>query len=438
MTIGLVAILVCAPCFIHSSKAQGLESQMQQLFCIADEHNTSIQSYRTALEKAQLDIDAAKQQRLPDVNTSLSVSYIGTAQLFNRDMSYYGNPDLPHWGNYFTLEAQQVLYSGGALTSGIRLAELGKEMNVLDETSGKQGVHMLLAGLLLQYKQLQNRLNVVEQNITLTDDLLKKTRDRHQQGLILKNDITRYELLREQMTLAKTTIKDGMSVIEKQMQTAVGTSSLPGLSQDSNDYEEFAAKYSAISEQTWQDKTLVGSSSLQKAMTAIEMEKQKEKLVRSASLPKVAVVASENLNGPNIINVPALDKNVNYWYVGVGITYDISSLYKNKKKVQSAATSTKYAHEQREVAKDGISDAVHAAYVGLQTAQAELATRKKSVELSQQNYETVSNRYNEGLAIVTDMTDAANVRLDAELQLVDARIAVAMAIYRLKYLCGEI
>ena len=436
----LAAFVVCAFVVGQRAYGQNLETEMQQLFSIADEHNTSIQSYKTAIEKAQLDIDVAKQQKLPDVNTSLSFSYIGTAQLFNRDMSYNMNPELPHWGNYFTLEAQQVVYSGGAITTGIKLAELGKEMSTLNETSGKQSVHMLLAGLFLQHKELENRLSVVKENITLTDDLLKKTRDRYKHGVVLKNDITRYELVREQMVLAETTIKDRMSIVEKQIRTAApSTSPIWGSASPSDNYYTlFADKYTPISEQAWQEKALVGSSALQKTMTAIDMERQKVKLAKAAELPKVAVVASENLNGPNIITVPAQDKNINYWYVGVGVKYDISSLYKNKKKVSSALTSTKYAEEQREVAKEGISDAVHAAYVGLQTAQAELKTRKKSVELAQQNYTTVSNRYNEGLAIVTDMTDAANVRLDAELQLVDAQIAVVMAIYKLKYIVGEI
>ena len=60
------------------------------------------------------------------------------------------------------------------------------------------------------------------------------------------------------------------------------------------------------------------------------------------------------------------------------------------------------------------------------------------MELARQNYEVIANRYQEGLAMVTDMTDAANVRLDAEQQYADARIAVAAALYRLKYMAGEI
>jgi len=139
-----------------------------------------------------------------------------------------------------------------------------------------------------------------------------------------------------------------------------------------------------------------------------------------------------------LTEVPPINKNLNYWFVGVGVSYDLSSLYKSKKKIRSASTATAQAKQQYQVATEGIGDGVHAAFVGLQTAQTELQTRKKSMELAIENYNVVANRYHEGLAMVTDMTDAANVRLDAEQQYAEARIAVASALYQLKYIAGDI
>lgn len=62
-----------------------------------------------------------------------------------------------------------------------------------------------------------------------------------------------------------------------------------------------------------------------------------------------------------------------------------------------------------------MADAVHAAFVSLGTARTQLDTRRKSLQLATENYELVSRRYQNGLAIVTDLTDAANMKLDAEL-----------------------
>ncbi len=427
LAVGLAAMSVVV------ASAQTIEQDLERLFAISDENNTSIRAYRTAMERAEQEVEAAKARKLPDVSTSLSVSYIGTGQTLNRDFTYFNNPEFPHWGNSFALEAQQVVYAGGALNNGVRMARLSRDMEGHNEEAGREDVHMLLAGLYLQRLSLLNRLELVRHNVALADTLIGKTKNRYEEGVVLKNDITRYELMREQMALQEVVVNDRLSVVEKQMRTAVG-SPLPTSPCRGGD----ASTVSLNNEEYWQNLALTENSNLKKSATSVEMSKVKEKLARAASLPKVALVAADNLNGPNMMNVPALDKNVNYWYVGVGVKYDISSIYKNKKNIRSAKTATRNAEEQQQVAREGISDAVHAAYVGVQTAQSELKTREKSMELARQNYDVVANRYHNGLALVTDMTDAANVRLDAELQFVDAQIGVAMAYYKLKYIAGDI
>ncbi len=53
-----------------------------------------------------------------------------------------------------------------------------------------------------------------------------------------------------------------------------------------------------------------------------------------------------------------------------------------------------------------------------------LKTQEKSVKLAQRNYRTTSTRYSADMALITDMLDAANAKLDAERQLVNARIDI--------------
>ena len=76
--------------------------------------------------------------------------------------------------------------------------------------------------------------------------------------------------------------------------------------------------------------------------------------------------------------------------------------------------------------------------MNLLTAQSDLQTHRVSHRLAQENYDVIAERYREGLALVTDMTDASNLRLEAELQLVNSQIAVAGAYFQLKYIVGEL
>lgn len=60
-----------------------------------------------------------------------------------------------------------------------------------------------------------------------------------------------------------------------------------------------------------------------------------------------------------------------------------------------------------------------------------------SVELANENYRIVSQRYSADLSLLTDMLDASTAKLDAEARLVNARVNVVFYYYQLKYISGN-
>ena len=82
--------------------------------------------------------------------------------------------------------------------------------------------------------------------------------------------------------------------------------------------------------------------------------------------------------------------------------------------------------------------AVNAAQVKYMETYVELNTQQKSVELAHQNYAVIHDRYKNDMALITDMLDASNSKLEAELQLVNARINIVFNFYKLLYISGTI
>ena len=79
---------------------------------------------------------------------------------------------------------------------------------------------------------------------------------------------------------------------------------------------------------------------------------------------------------------------------------------------------------------------VQAEYVNFLTSFTDVKTQRKQVELAEQNYDVVNNRYENDLALLTDMLDASNTRLAAEMSLGDAYISLLYNYYKLKYTVG--
>lgn len=63
---------------------------------------------------------------------------------------------------------------------------------------------------------------------------------------------------------------------------------------------------------------------------------------------------------------------------------------------------------------------------------------KLSVKQAEENYRIMRNRYMNQLAILTDLLDADNLRLNAELQLTSARTQVIYTYYELQRAIGAL
>ena len=322
-----------------------------------------------------------------------------------------------------------MLYAGGAIRSGIRLAGQQADMARWAVNDERQRVRFAVATLYPQLHCLRNQQAVYARNRELAEKQIDLMRHRREEGVALRNDITRYEL--QQMQLGETAVTDRQSIVVKQLRTALGADSaqVALLGEEAFD----AGAIAMGTEGEWQQKALLQHAGLQQSQVAVDMNRTQERLARSERLPKVALVAEDHLDGPITIEVPPINKNLNYWFVGVGISYNFSSLYKSKRKITQAQLATTQARQQAATVAQGLSDGMHAAYVNLGTARSTLATRQKGVQLAAENYDVVSKRYANGLALITDLTDAANMKLEAELALANAQIDVLCSYYELRY-----
>lgn len=423
----LCSAVLCSQYLCAQSRTMGIE----EMFRLADENSKSIQTYRTGKEVADENLKAAKAQRLPDISASLSGSYWGNGKLWDRDFSNATKIDMPHWGNNFALEAQQVVYAGGAISSGIELAELEKQLAEMDWQKNRQDIRFLLVGHYLNLYKLHNQIEVLHKNLELTDQLIANMQARLEEGTALENDITRYELQRETLRLQLAKVEDACKIANHQL---VITLHLPEGTVVQPDTTLNDSRIQTLSEANWQELAAQNNLNLQQAETGIKVNRQRVKMERSERLPKISLVAAEHLDGPITIEVPVLDNNFNYWYVGVSVKYNISSLFKNNRKLKAARLNVRKAQETYELAQEQTNHAVQESYVNFLTSFTDLRTQQKSVELADQNYSVTSNRYQNDLALLTDMLDASNMKLSADLGLVNARINVIYNYYKMKYI----
>ena len=170
----------------------------------------------------------------------------------------------------------------------------------------------------------------------------------------------------------------------------------------------------------------------------IDLNRQKQKIARAGLLPQISLIAGDNLKGPITYEIPTINSNINTWYIGVGLRYSLSNLYKTPKEIARSYHSIRQAEKQHAATQEKVELDVQEAYTHYQNAFELLRTQEKSLQLATENYEMTFNRYMNDLVLIIDLLDADNIKLSAEIQYVNAQINIVYNYYKLQYVIGTL
>lgn len=434
LLIVMLVLSLWSPC-IFAQESQKLHLSIDNMFKLIEIHNKDLKTAKTSVEVSNQECNVAKAERLPDISASLSVSYNGDATLMDRDFSNAVKAESPHFGNKFNVNLYQPLYAGGAITGGINLAKAQADMANIALESTRNNMRITTIFCYLNLFKNRNLLQVYDENISLTQRLIEHMKVNGEQGVVLKNDITRYELRLSTLKYDRTTVLNSVKILNHDLCSHLGLDQSIEIIPDSTILDSVLP---CDGVGYWKELSSSNSIALKNVVAEQKIVKQQDKLARAEMLPHVGIVAGNTLDGPITYEVPPIDKNINYWWFGVNISYNISSLYKvNKKRLRNKLELNRLFDKQEATEAD-VDRNIEQAYTLYMQAHEMLVTQLKNVELATENYRIVNRRFNNQLALLTDMLDASTAKLDAETRLVNAKINTIYYYYQLKFISGTL
>ncbi len=127
----------------------------------------------------------------------------------------------------------------------------------------------------------------------------------------------------------------------------------------------------------------------------------------------------------------------NNWVAGAQLSLDILPLGKRARLRQAQAAQAKAEAEQRSQEQQ-IRLAVSRAFTGHQTAERMVATARASMEQSTESLRILRNRYNAGLATMTDLLRAEDAQRQSQNDYWRAAYANTAAYAGLLYATGQL
>lgn len=432
-SIFVYCLLLCA----ISASAQSSDRIMtlNELFALADSQSKSIKIYESAVTGADKDISVAKTALLPNIEFSASATYNGNAWVSDRDFSNGQTYTSPHFGNSFSLEASQVVFAGGAIHNNIKALEIKKKISEWDLTEHRQDVYFLLTGYYLDLYKYRNLLTVYDRNMEQTKQVIKDMHAREKAGVALNNDITRYEVQYQNLQYKRTELLSSIEIYNNKLVTMLN---LPTDTEIYPDTTLLSDKMPKPDESVFQNMAFNSSPLLNKNRLTLDMLDRQKKVTTAGYMPQISIIAGDNLNGPITYEIPVIDNNINVWYVGVGLKYNLGNLYKAPKKLSRLKSSIAQSQSALTTSQENVTLNVRSAYIRYLDSFELLKTQEKSLQLARENYDVIANRYANDLVLVTDLVDADNLRLSAEVQYVNAQINIIYNYYKLIYTTGNL
>lgn len=425
----LTGLILLAP--LPAATQPRLLLSVDSLLQLGMAQNVQLRILRQQEEMARSRAKTARTAKLPEVQVGLKGGYLGQPIVFREGLSHPTRPQSPHWLQNYEIDLSQPIYQGGRIRYSIEKADIEQKIAELQTLQNEADIKLALLEQYMQLFSLYKQQTVLARNIEESTKRLENIKSKKRQGLITNNDVLRSELQLTNDRLALQEVDNSLTLMSQQLDILLGLDEQTLIIPDTTLLRQInpTSDYADYLQKAYRD-----DWTMRRLRQETQLALNNQRLVKAEFLPQLSLYAGNTLARP--ITRTMADYYNNSWNIGLTLSYPLSSLYKNRHKLEEARLNIDASQQQEELRKQSLRMEIRTALIRHQEAQDRVKALELSVRQARENYRIMRNRYFGQLSILTDLLDANSVLLDAELQLTTARARVIFTYYELQKACG--
>jgi len=157
------------------------------------------------------------------------------------------------------------------------------------------------------------------------------------------------------------------------------------------------------------------------------------KAAKAENLPSIAFTG-----GYVAADIPKFLTVYNAINVGIGVSYNLSNLWKENSSLKQSQAREKQLAATDELLNDNIKLDVNREYQNTDYSKKRIAVFEKSAEQANENYRITKNKYDNGLATMTELLDADAAQIAANVGVINAKADAALAYRKLLQTTGTL
>jgi len=380
--------------------------------------------------EANIGIKEAEEKRLPDAGVSGSYLYLPVRPTINLKSDSAGGGGGPKVSQaiFGTLSVSLPLYNGGKLKYGIESAKYLEQALKLDAENERTAVIMNTINACINLFKAKEAINLVKENLEQSQQRVKDLSNLEKNGLLARNDLLKAELQSSNIELTLLDAQSNYRLASANMDIMLGLPEETDLIPDRNG---LALPTSVKSISEYEQDALQNRNDIAAAAVRKKNAELNIKTIKADYYPSIALTG-----GYVAADIPKFLSVTNAVNIGVGVKYNIASLWKTKTKLAGAEARVKQVVASQEILNDNIRMQINQAYQAYFVSTKKIEVLEKSVIQATENYRITKNKYDNSLATTTELLDADVALLQSKLSVTNAKADSFLAYNRLLYAAG--
>ncbi|CAG5067695.1 hypothetical protein DYBT9623_00416 [Dyadobacter sp. CECT 9623] len=430
---GAIWIAANSHAFAQAARTITLEEAIEMSL----KNSKQLKLSQTNVDLAGLSIRQIKENQLPSLSISGSYLRVNTPNInlkvkpSTSDSTASGSatPEV-HQVMYGMASASLPIFSGFRFKYGLQSAHYLEEAAKLDAESDRDAVIQNTIAAYSNLYKANKSVDLVAENLLRERQRVEEFTNREKNGMLARNDLMKAKLQESNVELTLLDAENDLKVTTINMDLLLGLPENTPLMADSASFLTFKEEGNVGD---WEQTALthrkdIAANGIRQKAANIDI-----KGAKADFYPSVALTA-----GYVALNIPGVAVIPNAVNAGVGIRYDVASLWKSGSKIAQARTHAYQLKTDEDILLDKLHLEVNTAFYNYVLSKRKIDVYAKAVEQANENYRITKNKYDNSLVTTTELLDADVAQVQSKINYEAAKADAIVAFKRLEQTAGVI
>jgi len=416
-----VALLLITIAIFMQSQAQEKWS-LQKCIDYALTNNITIKQYEINTQYQQNELDQAKNNRLPDLNASVSQSLsFGRSQ--QSDGTYKA---LNTSSTNFNIGTSALIYAGGRLNNRIANLDFVLKKSLEDLQKAKDDVTLNIASGYLEILFAKELIKVAEAQIDQTQKQIERTKTLVEAGKVAEGTLLELKAQLASEELDMVTRQNALQIALMNLSQMLELDSYSNFDIETPELPEMKAQASISEAAQVYGKAVLNRPEIKSADYQLRSAEAQLKVAQSSLYPTLS--ASAGFSDPyyNVLNVAEESfgkqlRNNNSKYVGLSLNIPIFNKFQSKTNIENSKLQIKNYQLQLESTKKELRKQIEQVYTNALASQKRFNANRVASKSMSESFRYIEEKYNVGRVSSVEYNDAKTKLAIAESNLIQAK-----------------